>query len=82
MRDEDLIDALERESNPTGSDGDSGEGCLVILILIGLIFCSFIFGSCFGEKEFKTEKKIEPTIKLTTDGKTIDTVYIYRENDK
>lgn len=77
MRDGDLIDALERESNPTGSNSDGGEGCIIIVVLFFAVLILI-----FGKDEFKTEKKIEPTVELITDGKTVDTVYIYRKNDK
>lgn len=46
-------------------------GC-VVCILIGLIIVD-------GRKTIRTNTKIKPEWQLVTDGKVIDTVYIYTE---
>jgi hypothetical protein len=47
---------------------------------IGMITCVLItLWSLSGETEIRTNKIIIPEKQLTTDGKTIDTLYIYKQ---
>ena len=67
--------------------GDFGQGlgCIFAILVVG--FIAFIgLGSYFaydktGKQTFESRVKIEPTYKLETDGKKIDTVYVYTFND-
>ena len=48
--------------------------------LIGIFTCFVITISCMsGEKVIQSNKIIIPEKQLTTDGKTIDTLYIYKQ---
>lgn len=49
--------------------------------LIGIITTVIILSSVLSDKEIiiTTDKKISPEWKLTTDGKKIDTLYIYKQ---
>ena len=48
-----------------------------LLLMIGLYF---IIDYAFIDDEFEVSTPIKPQIKLVTDGKTVDTVYIYKFN--
>jgi hypothetical protein len=48
--------------------------------LIGMLTCLVVTISCMsGETVIQSNKIITPEKKLTTDGKTIDTLYIYKQ---
>ena len=48
--------------------------------LIGMLTCLVVTISCMsGETTIQSNKPIIPEKKLTTDGKTIDTLYIYKQ---
>jgi hypothetical protein len=48
--------------------------------LIGMLTCLVVTISCMsGETVIQSNKIIIPEKKLTTDGKTIDTLYIYKQ---
>ena len=61
---------------------------IINMLMIGIISCIllicfigyFVYDKFIGKKEIKIESKvlIVPEIKLTTDGKTIDTIYVYK----
>lgn len=47
---------------------------------IGMVTCLIVAISCMsGETTIQSNKIIIPEKKLTTDGKTIDTLYIYKQ---
>lgn len=48
-----------------------------LLILVGLYQ---LVDYAFIDDEFEVSTPIKPQIKLVTDGKTVDTVYIYKFN--
>ena len=48
-----------------------------LMILVGL---HFLIDYAFIDDEFEVSTPIKPQIKLVTDGKTVDTVYIYKFN--
>ena len=48
-----------------------------LLLMIGLYF---LIDYAFIDDEFEVSTPIKPQIKLVTDGKTVDTVYIYKFN--
>jgi hypothetical protein len=59
-------------------------GCLITLVIIGIIgtigFGGYISYDYFKEKSIESPKRITPEIKLTTDGKKVDTLFIYKTN--
>jgi len=59
---------------------DNVIGCfgMIIFILFVIIFCAF---AAFREHEDKitTKTRIEPEWVLTTNGKVVDTLFIYKE---
>jgi len=48
-----------------------------LMILVGL---HFLIDYAFIDDEFEVSTPIKPQIKLVTDGKTVDTVYVYKFN--
>lgn len=62
------------------ADKDTTIGCFGMIILI-LFVALFLVFATFSEHECEivTEKKIEPEQVLTTDGKVVDTLFIYKE---
>lgn len=48
---------------------------------VGSLFIGVIWFLCwaFGDDDIRTDKPIKPIIELTTNGKKIDTVYVYRK---
>jgi len=62
------------------AEKDNTIGCfsMIILILFVMLFCAF---ATFSEHECEivTKEKIEPEWKLVTDGKAVDTLYIYKQ---
>lgn len=48
-----------------------------LLLMIGLYF---LIDYAFIDDEFEVSTPIKPQIKLVTDGKTVDTVYVYKFN--
>lgn len=58
-----------------------GKALIVGLISFGLLLLVgfyFVFDYIFIDDTFEVSKPIKPEIKLVTDGKTIDTVYVYK----
>jgi hypothetical protein len=57
-------------------------GCLFAIAIIGIIgiigFTGYFTWDFFEEESIESPKRIIPEIKLTTDGKKVDTVFIYR----
>jgi hypothetical protein len=48
--------------------------------LVGMVTCLIVtLWSMSGETVIQSDKIIVPEKKLTTDGKTIDTIYIYKQ---
>lgn len=55
-------------------------GCLIVIGIIGI--CGFL--GCggyllFSAKEIESKVLITPEVRLTTDGKNVDTLYIYKQ---
>jgi hypothetical protein len=61
------------------AEKDNVIGCfgMIILVLVVMLFCAV---AAFSEHEYEivTKEKIEPEWKLVTDGKAVDTLYIYK----
>lgn len=57
-------------------------GCLFysLIVCVILLACSAVY-IFFRGNTIETTKRLVPEIRLTTDGKTIDTIYIYRKPD-
>ena len=57
-------------------------GCLFWVAGLALIFSigagSYVAYDFFSTEKIESPKKIEPEIKLTTDGKVVDTIYVYK----
>lgn len=51
-------------------------GCLIGMILTVILTVSALSSS---EKSITSTKKIIPEWKLTTDGKTVDTLFVYKQ---
>jgi len=62
------------------AEKDSVIGCFGMIILI-LCVALFLIVATFSEHkcETVTKEKIEPEWKLVTDGKAVDTLYIYKQ---
>lgn len=68
-------------------DGNIGNGIVTVFFIF--VIAAFIIGGCvvFGislitnKHCIESKEIITPEIKLTTDGKTIDTLYIYKLKD-
>ena len=62
------------------AEKDNTIGCFSIIILI-LFVALFLTFATFSEHECEivTKEKIEPEQVLTTDGKVVDTLYIYKQ---
>jgi hypothetical protein len=55
-------------------------GCLCIVAVVGM--CGFLGFGCyyiFSADEIESSTRIIPEIRLVTDGKKIDTLYIYKQ---
>ncbi len=46
-----------------------------LLLVVGIFS---LFDYLFIDNEYEVSKPIKPKIKLVTDGKTVDTVYVYK----
>lgn len=56
-------------------------GLWVILVVVGALMLLILFeiiNSTFPPKELNTKEKITPEWKLITDGKSVDTVWVYK----
>lgn len=57
-------------------------GSLILIALIGAVsiisWVVYIIYGIFTDVEIRSTYKIRPSIELTTDGKEIDTIYIYK----
>lgn len=57
-------------------------GCLFWVAALALIISlgagSYVAYDFFSTEKIESPNKIEPEIKLTTDGKKIDTIYVYK----
>ena len=62
------------------ADKDTTIGCFSIIILI-LFVALFLTFATFSEHEVEiiTKERIEPEQVLTTDGKVVDTIFIYKQ---
>ena len=61
---------------------DLGKAFLFVIIIVAFVASlSTCAGSCmlFKTDAIKTKRRVEPELILTTDGKKIDTVYIYKK---
>lgn len=69
------------EDNTSGTDklvGGFFIGC-AFMFMLGLILSLILAAIPSPQPEIRTRKKITPEWVLTTDGKKIDTIYIYKE---
>lgn len=56
-------------------------GIWIFFVIVGtfiLLMLFSIFSSTFPPKIFETKEKITPEWKLITDGKSVDTVWVYK----
>jgi amino acid permease len=62
------------------AEKDTAIGCFGMIILVLLVVLFSVFAT-FSKHEFEivTKEKIEPEQVLTTDGKSVDTLYIYKQ---
>ena len=52
---------------------------LFICMILGIGGCSFfVIKGCVSSKEYVVKKPVVPEKRLTTDGKKVDTVYVYK----
>lgn len=57
-------------------------GMLLFLGIAGLVVGALIVGSIWfftHDNNIESKKPITPEIKLTTDGKVVDTIYVYKK---
>lgn len=62
--------------------GNAIVGGFITMVVIAVIITIAIMGSIWyftSSNEIKSEKRLTPTIELTTDGKTVDTLFIYKK---
>ena len=62
--------------------GNAIVGGFITMVVIAVIITIAIMGSIWystSPSEIKSEKRLTPTIELTTDGKTVDTLFIYKK---
>lgn len=55
---------------------------IMFVIVVAVVITALIMGSIWyftSSSEIKSEKRLTPTIELTTDGKTVDTLFIYKK---
>lgn len=50
----------------------------LVLLLVVILFVIYTIYSFFKETIIESEVRLEPTIKLTTNGSTVDTIYVYK----
>ena len=62
-------------------EADKILGVFVIGFWVGMLTLLIIFLTISSDRptEIQTSKRIQPEKRLTTDGKTIDTLYIYKQ---
>lgn len=57
-------------------------GCLVTIAIVGVVgtmfFVGYILYNWVNGSVVKSNKRITPEIELTTDGKKVDTLFIYK----
>ena len=53
-------------------------GCFFVALLIGAAIACLTWYT-LSSSEIKSDRLIKPRIELTTDGKTVDTLYIYEK---
>jgi len=51
---------------------------ILIVVIVGLLIGLAIGSITFYKKEYVSKTKIVPEIRLTTDGKKVDTLYVYK----
>ena len=52
---------------------------IIFVFLVAGVLGVFLGNKIWGNSEFiESKTKIEPAIKLTTDGKKVDTLYVYK----
>ena len=60
-------------------------GCLVTISIAGVIgvflLGSYVTFDWFKSDTIKSSKRINPEIQLTTDGKKVDTLFIYKAHE-
>jgi hypothetical protein len=69
------------ENNTSATDklvGGFFIGC-AFMFCLGLILSLIVLAIPSPQPEIRTKKKITPEWELTTDGKKIDTIYIYKQ---
>ena len=62
-------------------DADKLAGVFMVGFWIGMLTFFMVFLMLCSDKptEIQSNKRIQPEKRLTTDGKTIDTLYIYKQ---
>jgi len=63
-------------------NSEFGNGLIVGWIVSGIIFTVLGFALTKPTEELKSTTKIVPEKVLTTDGKKVDTIYVYKINQK
>lgn len=57
-------------------------GCLITIAIVGIIaivgYTGYFIYDKTGTQTFESKVIIQPEIKLVTDGKKIDTIYVYK----
>ena len=67
-------------SNSNRSHAEGLFGVFMVGWFVGMVTCLIVtLWSMSGETTIQSNKPIIPEKKLTTDGKTIDTLYIYKQ---
>lgn len=61
------------------AEKDSVIGCFGMIAFILALVLILTFGALLGDTEIVTEERIEPEWRLTTNGKVVDTLFIYKE---
>lgn len=51
----------------------------VILLVLVVLFVAYTIYSFFKQPKIESTTRLEPTIKLVTDGNSVDTIYVYKK---
>lgn len=61
------------------AEKDTVIGCFGMTSFILALVLILTFGALLGDTEIVTKERIEPEWRLVTDGKVVDTLFIYKE---
>lgn len=57
-------------------------GCLAVLAVVGVLgtigFASYTLYTNIGTQTYESRTVVKPDYKLVTDGKKVDTIYVYK----